>query len=153
MADTATASEKAQEVGYTEDAAILSSDDEDRDEHEEEEEHEEEFKGWDEGGKSDCGYRDTMHDTLMAIGASIHKFVGEPNEKLQKAMKSVGNWFQEASYAARDFKKGNLNVKEGLQDVDEEEDDEVDDEEHAETEDEMEKLETVAEESSKAGED
>lgn len=152
MADIATASEKAQEVGYTEDAAILSSD-EDRDEHEEEEEHEEEFKGWDEGGKSDCGYRDTWHDTLMAIGASIHKFVGEPNEKLQLAMKSVGNWFQEASYAARDFKRGEMNMKEGLQDVDEEEDDEEDDEEHADTEDEMEKLETVAEESSKAGED
>lgn len=119
--------------------------DEERDEQEEEDNVE--FKGWDEGGKSDCGYRDSFHDTLMSIGASIHKVVGEPTEKVMKAMKGVGNWFQEASYAARDFKRGEMNIGEELKG---DEDEEEEDEEPEEGNDE--KLETVAEESSKADE-
>lgn len=138
-----TAAEKALEGGYAEDANL--SDDE-RDEQEEDDH--EEFKGWDEGGKSDCGYRDSFHDTLMAIGASIHKVVGEPNERIKKAMKNVGNWFQEASYAARDLKRGEMNIGEELKgDHEEEEEEEEEPEEGYE-----EKLETVAEESSRAEE-
>ena len=119
--------------------------DEERDEQEEEDNVE--FKGWDEGGKSDCGYRDSFHDTLMSIGASIHKVVGEPTEKVRKAMKGVGNWFQEASYAARDFKRGEMNIGEELKGDDEEEEEEEEPEEGDD-----EKLETVAEESSKTDE-
>ncbi len=136
VATTDMAAEKTQEVGYAEDVQLS---DEDRDEQEEDDN--EEFKGWDEGGKSDCGYRDSFHDTLMAIGASIHKVVGEPTEKVKKAMKGVGNWFQEASYAARDFKRGEMNIAEEIKGSNEEEEEE---EEEGE-----EKLETVAEENSK----
>lgn len=69
-------------------------------------------KEWDEGGKSHCGYSDQVHDTLMLIGQSIHKVVGEPNETVQSAMKGIGSWFQEASYAARDLQRGKMNVGE-----------------------------------------
>ena len=69
-------------------------------------------KEWDEGGKSHCGYSDQVHDTLMLIGESIHKVVGEPNETVQSAMKGIGSWFQEASYAARDLQRGKMNVGE-----------------------------------------
>ncbi len=144
VATTDMAAEKTQEVGYAEDVQLS---DEDRDEQEEDDN--EEFRKWDEGGKSDCGYRDTFHDTLMAIGASIHKVVGEPSEKVRKAMKGVGNWFQEASYAARDFKRGEMNIAEEIKGSNEEEEDEEEDEGEERYE---EKLETVAEENSKTGE-
>mmetsp|Transcript_17688 Transcript_17688/g.28955 ORF Transcript_17688/g.28955 Transcript_17688/m.28955 type:complete len:160 (-) Transcript_17688:437-916(-) len=122
--------------------------DDDEDDHDNEEiMNDEEFKRWDEGGKSDCGYRDSFHDTLMSIGASIHKVVGEPSEKIKSAMKGVGNWFQEASYAARDFKRGEMNIAEEIKGSNEEEEEE--EEEHEEGE---EKLSTVAEESSKVEE-
>ncbi|KAL7524680.1 hypothetical protein ACHAXR_001539 [Thalassiosira sp. AJA248-18] len=91
-------------------------DEDDGDEHEDDgdeaDEHENEVKEWDEGGKSHCGYGDSVHETLMSIGASIHKVVGEPNDGVQGAMQSIGNWFQEASYAARDMKRGNMDVAE-----------------------------------------
>jgi hypothetical protein len=67
---------------------------------------------WDEGGRSDCGYGDGVHDTLMSMGSAIHKVVGEPSESVVEAMNQIGNWFQEASYAARDLKQGNMNVRE-----------------------------------------
>mmetsp|Transcript_10459 Transcript_10459/g.15897 ORF Transcript_10459/g.15897 Transcript_10459/m.15897 type:complete len:184 (-) Transcript_10459:182-733(-) len=67
-------------------------------------------KEWDEGGKSHCGYGDSVHETLMSIGESIHKVVGEPNEGVQTAMKGIGNWFQEASYAARDLRRGKMDI-------------------------------------------
>lgn len=146
---TGTAAETSQEAGYTESDVPLS--DEDRDE-QEEDDHEEEIKGWDEGGKSDCGYRDSFHDTLMSIGASIHKVVGEPTEKIRKAMQGVGHFFQEASYAVRDFKKGDLNISEELKGDNEEEEEDDDEEEEPVEEGYEEKLETVAEESSKADE-
>ncbi len=69
-------------------------------------------KEWDEGGKSHCGYSDQVHDTLMLIGESIHKVVGEPSETVQSAIKGIGSWFQEASYAARDVQRGKMNVGE-----------------------------------------
>ena len=69
-------------------------------------------KEWDEGGKSHCGYSDQVHDTLMLIGESIHKVVGEPSETVHSAMKGIGSWFQEASYAARDVQRGKMNVGE-----------------------------------------
>lgn len=141
VATAVAAAEKTHEGEFAEDVHL--SDDE-RDEHEDDVD-DEQFKGWDEGGKSDCGYRDSFHDTLMSIGASIHKVVGEPSEKIKKAMLGVGNWFQEASYAARDFKRGEMNIAEELKGSNEEEEDEEHDEEE-------EKLETVAEESSKAEE-
>jgi hypothetical protein len=89
----------------------------------------------------------------MAIGASIHKVVGEPSERIKKAMKGVGNWFQEASYAARDLKRGEMSVGEVVETVvsgAKEEEDENEDQ-ISQHEEEAEKLETVAEESSKAG--
>mmetsp|Transcript_25353 Transcript_25353/g.43278 ORF Transcript_25353/g.43278 Transcript_25353/m.43278 type:complete len:212 (-) Transcript_25353:350-985(-) len=85
----------------------------DAEDHElDEEEIENEVKEWDEGGKSHCGYGDSVHDTLMSIGQSIHKVVGEPSDGVQGAMQSVGNWFQEASYAVRDLKRGKMDVAE-----------------------------------------
>jgi len=97
----------------------IMSDDEEHDPEEEDEEQEEEVevKEWDEGGKSHCGYGEGVHETLMSIGQSIHKVVGEPNEKVQNAMDTVGNWFQEASYAARDLRRGKMDVKGELKSV------------------------------------
>lgn len=69
-------------------------------------------KEWDEGGKSHCGYSDSVHETLMSIGQSIHRVVGEPSEGVQGAMRGIGSWFQEASYAARDLKTGKMNMTE-----------------------------------------
>lgn len=117
--------------------------DDEEDEDHDNEEINEEIKGWDEGGKSDCGYRDSFHDTLMSIGASIHKVVGEPSQKIKSAMKGVGNWFQEASYAARDFKRGEMNIAEEIKGSNEDEEEE---EEHEEGDG---KLSTVAEETGK----
>jgi hypothetical protein len=78
---------------------------------EDEEEHEEgPAKEWDEGGKSHCGYNEMVHETLMKIGEAIHKVVGEPSDTVYSAMKGIGNWFQEASYAARDVQRGNMDV-------------------------------------------
>ena len=97
----------------------IMSDDEEHDPEEEDEEQEEEVevKEWDEGGKSHCGYGEGVHETLMSIGQSIHKVVGEPNEKVQSVMDTVGNWFQEASYAARDLRRGKMDVKGELKSV------------------------------------
>jgi hypothetical protein len=58
---------------------------------------------WDEGGKSHCGYAEVVHSTLMSVGETVHKLVGEPSPSIEKELKAVGNWFQEASYAARDL--------------------------------------------------
>jgi hypothetical protein len=58
---------------------------------------------WDEGGKSHCGYAEVVHSTLMSVGETVHKLVGEPTPYVEKELKAVGNWFQEASYAARDL--------------------------------------------------
>ena len=66
---------------------------------------------WDEGGRSDCGYSDGVHDTLMSIGEKVYSVLGEPSELLRKRMKGIGSFFQEASYAVRDLKRGNLSVK------------------------------------------
>ena len=68
-------------------------------------------KEWDEGGRSHCGYSDSVHDTLMAIGETIHRVVGDPGDGAEGVMKGVGNWFQEASYAVRDARRGELDVK------------------------------------------
>jgi hypothetical protein len=68
-----------------------------------EEEIEEETGEWDEGGPSQCGFSLSVHDTLMSAGESVHKVVGEPSEDVESVMKEVGKWFQEASYAVRDF--------------------------------------------------
>ena len=68
-------------------------------------------KEWDEGGLSHCGYGDSVHDTLMSIGETIHKVVGEPGDGTQGVMRGIGTFFQEASYAARDAQRGELDVK------------------------------------------
>ena len=86
--------------------------DQDEEGDDDEEEEEEHVKEWDEGGKSHCGYGDSVHETLMSIGQTIHKVVGEPNETVINAMDTVGNWFQEASYAVRDLQRGKMNVGE-----------------------------------------
>ena len=65
---------------------------------------------WDEGGPSHCGYHVTVHDTLMSVGATVHSVVGDPPEPVDSGMKQVGNWFQEASYAVRDYLRGDQAV-------------------------------------------
>ncbi|CAB9499037.1 expressed unknown protein [Seminavis robusta] len=73
---------------------------------------------WDEGGKSHCGYSEAVHSTLMSVGESVHKMVGEPTPRVEKELKAVGNWFQEASYAARDlFGTSNSGMKEDAMDA------------------------------------
>ena len=61
---------------------------------------------WDEGGKSHCGYSEVVHSTLMSVGETVHNMVGDPSPRVEKELKAVGNWFQEASYAARDLLGG-----------------------------------------------
>ena len=83
------------------------------DHHDDEEVHEEEdqVQEWDEGGPSHCGYSESVHETLMAVGKGVHTVVGEPSQAVEQGViKSVGNWFQEASYAVRDFVRGNKEV-------------------------------------------
>jgi hypothetical protein len=64
-------------------------------------------KPWDEGGASDCGYSDTVHTTLMKVGETIHTMFGAPkSQQIVSAQKSIGNWFQELSYATRDLIRG-----------------------------------------------
>ena len=87
------------------------------DEEEDDDEDVQEVKEWDEGGKSHCGYGDAVHETIMTIGKSIHGVVGDPSESVHDAMVSVGNWFQEASYAVRDLKQGKMNVREETSDA------------------------------------
>ena len=72
---------------------------------------------WDEGGASQCGYSDVVHNTLMTVGKSVHSIIGDPPESVQKGMKSVGGWFQEASYAIRDYTRGNANIEEETKEV------------------------------------
>lgn len=72
---------------------------------------------WDEGGKSHCGYSDSVHDTLMAVGGSVHGVVGDPGPSVERKMNTVANWFQEMSYAVRDFWRGEGKMSEDLQDV------------------------------------
>lgn len=76
-----------------------------------EDEIEDETGEWDEGGPSNCGYSLSVHETLMSAGESVHKVVGDPSEEVEGVMKEVGKWFQEASYAVRDFVRGDKDVK------------------------------------------
>ena len=102
-----------------------------------EEEWDDDFKKirWDEGGQSDCGYSETVHETLMSVGKCMYSLFGEPGDKLHGKMKGIGSYFQEASYAARDWKRGDLKkeevgelVKDLTRDQDED-DDEVEEDE------------------------
>lgn len=95
------------------DAALSSDDHQDphkgeflSDEEGEEEEDEAAIKPWDEGGQSDCGYHDVVHSTLMSVGEKVHKVVGSPGKGISQVQHSIGNWFQELSYAARDIVRG-----------------------------------------------
>ena len=87
--------------------------------HHDDEDHEdvEPSPEWDEGGPSHCGYHETVHDTLMSVGASVHSVVGDPPENVDSGMKQVGNWFQEASYAVRDFMRGDKIVSDDAADA------------------------------------
>lgn len=69
---------------------------------------------WDEGGPSHCGYPNVVHDALMSIGESMHLLFGEPSEATWERMTDVGNYFQEISYAARDFRRGKLSMTEAF---------------------------------------
>jgi len=94
------------------DAGVLSSDQDPHegeflsDEEGAEEEDEAAIKPWDEGGHSDCGYHDVVHSTLMSVGEKVHKVVGSPGKEISQVQHSIGNWFQELSYAARDIVRG-----------------------------------------------
>jgi hypothetical protein len=72
---------------------------------------------WDEGGASQCGYNQIVHDTLMSVGKTVHSILGDPPEVVQKEMKSVSGWFQEASYAVRDYTRGNANIEQDTHEV------------------------------------
>lgn len=75
------------------------------------------IKPWDEGGPSDCGYSDVVHNTLMSVGEKVHRLIGQPrNSSLSNVQVSVGNWFQELSYATRDILRGE-NTEEMHQDA------------------------------------
>lgn len=65
-----------------------------------------EIKAWDEGGSSDCGYSETFHSVFMSVGQGIYGLVGSPSDNLHTIQKSIGNWFQELSYATRDIVRG-----------------------------------------------
>ena len=65
---------------------------------------------WDEGGKSDCGYSDGVHDTLMALGESVYHVLGEPSQEMKRCMKGIGSYFMEISYAVRDIHRGEFTV-------------------------------------------
>lgn len=88
---------------------------------------------WDEGGRSDCGYSDSVHDTLMSIGGFLHGIFGEPSPETEQKMMGIGSCFQDASYTVRDFQRGEANVKEELrgttEDEEEDEEEEHDDDE------------------------
>lgn len=79
---------------------------EEEDEEELDEKSIEAVKPWDEGGASDCGYSEPVHATLMSLGAGVHTVLGHPGQQLGALQKSVGNWFQELSYATRDICRG-----------------------------------------------
>lgn len=64
---------------------------------------------WGECSRSDCGYADSVHDTLMSIGKLVHSCFGEPSSMIQDHMDEIGDYFQEASYSARDYHSGNAN--------------------------------------------
>ena len=65
------------------------------------------IKPWDEGGVSDCGYHETLHSAIMKVGETIHNVVGTPTSRgVISVQKTIGNWFQELSYATRDFLNG-----------------------------------------------
>lgn len=72
---------------------------------------------WDEGGPSHCGYHESVHATLMAVGASVHSVVGSPPEPVEGKLNLVANWFQEASYAIRDFVRGKSNMSEDVNEI------------------------------------
>ena len=100
-------------------------------------EEEEEFappRRWDEGGRSDCGYSDSVHDTLMSIGGFLHGIFGEPSPTTEQKMMGIGSCFQDASYTVRDFQRGETNVKEELRGTTE---DEEEDEEEEQNDDEL----------------
>jgi hypothetical protein len=63
-------------------------------------------KPWDEGGQSDCGYSDAVHDTLMSVGQSVHDVTGDSHQEVLGVQHLIGNWFQELSYAVRDIVRG-----------------------------------------------
>mmetsp|Transcript_30613 Transcript_30613/g.34911 ORF Transcript_30613/g.34911 Transcript_30613/m.34911 type:complete len:146 (+) Transcript_30613:54-491(+) len=54
-------------------------------------------------GKSDCGFSDTVHDTLMAAGKAIHNLVGEPHSIVESAMKETGDFVKDTAVALHDF--------------------------------------------------
>ncbi len=90
---------------------------------------------WDEGGRSDCGYSDSVHDTLMSIGGFLHGIFGEPSPKTEQKMMGIGSCFQDASYTVRDFQRGEANVKEELRGTKSEDEDEEADEEEEQDDD------------------
>jgi hypothetical protein len=84
---------------------------------EDDDELEEDEKSWTEGGSSDCGYAEIVHSTLMGLGGSIHSIVGEPSNSTRRVQKTLGNWFQELSYATRDIVRGGENSEDMRKDA------------------------------------
>jgi hypothetical protein len=67
---------------------------------------ENQIRAWDEGGSSDCGYSESLHNMFMCVGGGVHSLVGAPSDSVHSMQKSIGNWFQELSYATRDILRG-----------------------------------------------
>ena len=49
---------------------------------------------WDEGGQSDCGYSDSVHETLISIGKCMYGIFGEPSDTLHGKMKGIGSYIR-----------------------------------------------------------
>mmetsp|Transcript_43537 Transcript_43537/g.63891 ORF Transcript_43537/g.63891 Transcript_43537/m.63891 type:complete len:163 (+) Transcript_43537:111-599(+) len=56
--------------------------------------------------RSDCGFSDTVHDSLMSIGKSMHGCIGEPSDSVERSMLNFGNVVQEVSISWQDFMNG-----------------------------------------------
>mmetsp|Transcript_19426 Transcript_19426/g.29196 ORF Transcript_19426/g.29196 Transcript_19426/m.29196 type:complete len:146 (+) Transcript_19426:63-500(+) len=61
-------------------------------------------------GKSDCGFTDTIHDTLMAAGAAVHSLIGEPPSVVQGAMKETGDFVKDTAVALNDLKNADRSI-------------------------------------------
>lgn len=55
------------------------------------------------GAKSDCGFADSIHETLMAAGQAVHSVFGEPHVLVEGAMKETGDFVKDTAVALHDF--------------------------------------------------
>jgi hypothetical protein len=61
-------------------------------------------------GKSDCGFADAIHETLMAAGQAVHRLVGDPHPVVAGAMKETGDFVKDTAIAVRDLGNADRSV-------------------------------------------